>query len=1342
MTLRERAHWGVRLTEIAHILAPDPRPAALDLLHGFFEASAARYPHNIAIEVPEWDGRSSRSFTYRDIHKRAKALAAYLRPFVEHETIIAILLPRSDERVFVAQLAVLMAGGAYLCLDMSFPKDRLAFTLEDANPSVVLTEQSLRHLVGGDRQLGPQIIDYDAWYDAADMAFDSERFSPPLISPCQLAYVIYTSGTTGRPKGVLVEHRNVATLLRDNHSYLPLTSDDRVVQNSSTAYDSSIEETYLAFAFGGTLVVGCDDVIRLGPDLGPWLKSENITVFCPPPTLLRTMGGQSASDALPSLKLLYVGGEAVTRDIVEIWAPGRRLENGYGPTECAVTITRTQLHADDLEITIGRVLGENTAWVLDESGSVITDDQPGELCISGASVARGYLGRPELTEQRFPIHPQCGRIYRTGDLVSRRQDGSLRFHGRIDTQVKLRGYRVELAEIEQHLTQLDSIESAACVVRGTGGRQQLIAFVVPARSDDLCLDTVRQHMTTQLPKYMVPARFERLSKMPTTTSGKLDRSALPELAESVERTSPIIKPSTPIEKLISETISERLGLGEHLSVDDDFFEVGGDSLLAAVVVSDLRLHDATSAVAMRDVYEQRTVSRLAQKITQDTHSKRPVVSRQGQPKHPFLVNTLMAAFVMSSGVVASLILFVLAFMGLPLILKQFSIIELLVFLPILFRVFSLFWIGPSLLFAIGLKRMLIGEYKAGEHPVWGGFYLRNWFVTSAVRMIPWGLIRGTEFECKALRLLGAQVGRGVHIHKGVNLLSGGWDLLSIGDNVSLGRDASIRLLDYTEKKMQLGPIDIGAGATLETRAGLSPYSVLEENTYISALSCVPSDTVVPRGQRWHGVPGDTIGVAPDDFSSQPEETRDYTDSQFALRFIGLGLLLNLVSYLPFVLMAWGLVAITGVDSAVVNAVILSPQVVSFDTMLWCFVLVIGGLAVRLGLLAVLARCLGCVRPGTYARNSYTRMAIWYKDGFVDSANQWLSGTLMWPTWLRWAGMKVGRDSEISTIMEVVPELVTIDGQCFFADGIYLGGPQFHRGKFKIDRVRLSQETFIGNHSLIPSGSHLPENILLGVCTVADPSQIKPNTAWFGHPCFELPKREIVQCDRRYTHEPPWYLYLNRWCWELARFVLPLIPMAVLLFWFYVIQMQEQLWSGWRLYCVAIPLASLAVALLLPIGIVALKWILLGRGRAGQHPLWSSWCSRWDFLYVAWGRLARGFMKPFEGTLVINAWLRLFGVRIGRRVFLGSGFAQVVDPDMLNFEDDATVVNLFQAHSFEDRVLKKAPVYIRERATVRQGTVMLYGADIGVNAIVAEQSVIMKNEHLKAGYHYQGAPTRN
>jgi non-ribosomal peptide synthetase component F len=268
----------------------------------------------------------------------------------------------------------------------------------------------------------------------------------------------------------MVEHGAIANLVRGDLCEFKLSTADRVGHGSSHAYDSSLEEIWLALASGATLVVLDDEVARAGPDLVPWLERERVSVLCPPPTMLRAMGCRRSDGLLPHLSLLYVGGEALTRDVADVWGPGRRMVNGYGPTECAVTAIRGSVSAAG-PIDIGRPVPGARAWVLDASLGEVADGETGELCIGGAGLARGYWNAPELTAEKFPVHPALGRLYRTGDLARRQSDGTFECLGRIDAQVKLRGHRVELEDVEAHLGRLPGVRAAACRVelpRGSG----------------------------------------------------------------------------------------------------------------------------------------------------------------------------------------------------------------------------------------------------------------------------------------------------------------------------------------------------------------------------------------------------------------------------------------------------------------------------------------------------------------------------------------------------------------------------------------------------------------------------------------------------------------------------------------------------------------------------------------------------------------------------------------------------------------------------------------------------------------------------------------------------------
>jgi non-ribosomal peptide synthetase-like protein len=357
------------------------------------------------------------------------------------------------------------------------------------------------------------------------------------------------------------------------------------------------------------------------------------------------------------------------------------------------------------------------------------------------------------------------------------------------------------------------------------------------------------------------------------------------------------------------------------------------------------------------------------------------------------------------------------------------------------------------------------------------------------------------------------------------------------------------------------------------------------------------------------------------------------------------------------------------------------------------------------------------------------------------AGEWLSGTLFWPHWLRLAGMRIGRKCEISTIIDVVPELVEIGEETFFADGIYLGGAAVSRSAVTLAPVRLGRNSFLGNHAVVAGGERLPDDILIGIATVADARLFAPGQSRFGHPSFDLPRREVVEMDRALTHDPSAIRYANRLFWELLRFALPVTPLLLTALWYAALAAGARSAGPWTFALLVIPGAALLPLAGLCAVVLALKWLLIGRVRPGQHALWSCWCSRWDFLFVAWAKYASRILQQLEGTSLLIGYLRLIGLRIGKSAVLGPQFAQVVDPDMIDIGAGATVTAMFQAHTFEDRVLKVDRVTIGAGATLGAATIPLYGALIGEGAHVGPHSVIMKHEHLRPGLRYQGVPTR-
>ncbi len=1334
----------------------EPHPTVPRLLHEFFDLAARSHPDAIAVDVPPGPGRPDRIVrTYAELRTEADALAMVIGPLVAPDDVVGVVLSRSSHWVYVAQLAVLKAGGAFTCIDPVFPDAHVRAVLDDGDVAVVLTDGDGIARVNASGARVAHVIDIVAPpRDASPRAMPrapAPQLRPPSQStpaspePEHLAYVIYTSGTTGTPKGVMIEHRSVVNLVASDLDEFGLRPGDRVGQGSSAAYDSSIEETWLAFASGATLVVMDDHTSRMGPDLVPWLRHERITVFCPPPTLLRTTGCQDPQSALPDLRLLYVGGEALTEDLATRWARGRRLVNGYGPTECTVTVVRGDVlpgHA----VTIGRPVRGHVAWVLDAELNEVADGEPGELCLAGIGLARGYRHRDEVTREKFPQHPRLGRVYRTGDLVRREPTGDLVYLGRIDAQVKLRGYRIELEAIEAKLAECLGVREAGCRVQSEGdeGRGALLVAHIVAIDADAppSFVAIKDALRAVLPPYMVPSRLALIDSLPRSIGGKVDRKRLPDIApDRHEHAREVTPPTSDIEAKVVASFATALRINTPISTRDDFFvDLGGDSLSAVAVICSLRESPATASVTTRDLYVSRTAAALASRLTshRETRSLVPPRARSvdAGAAHHALTTAAQCTWLLLKLLVISAAATSVVFDLVPLLLERVGLVgTILLQIPLV--VAGMFvYVACTVALTALLKWTLIGRYRPIRTRVWSGTYLRHWIVQSAAKSIPWTLLAGTTAYGLVLRLLGASIGRRVHIHRGVNLQHGGWDLLTIGDDVTLCRDVHIGLVTLEDGCLCIGPVSIGDRATLDTRANISSDTTIEADGFLTALSWLPEGARIGAGERWDGVPASHSGPSP--AAPTPTHTASLQSTTYSLLHLLAVGVVRALALTPALVGTFVLAWLFGVSAERVESWLAAPAWSITSIALLVAVATIS-LPIWLIFIALCVRFGGRVRPGVISRWSPAYLRVWLKTSAVESSGLWLTGTLFWPVWLRLAGMNIGRGCEISTISDVVPESISIGPGTFFADGIYLGGPAIHRGTVTIGSTSLGRATFLGNHVVIPAGATLPDEFFVGVCTVADASRARAGSSWFGHPPLELPRREIVSIDPRLTHTPGALRFCNRLLWESLRFTLPTLPIVVGSLWIWAVTQTGVHWV--EFYLIVAPGATLGAMAIECLAVLSLKWLLLGRTRAGQHALWSCWCSRWDFLYVAWQFYAMPALASLEGTLMLNMYLRAMGVRVGKRVVLGPGMAQLADPDMIIIEDDATVNASYQAHSFEDRVLKLAPVFVRRGATIGESAVVFYGADVGENAWVTPSSVVMKNERLAAGQTACGCPVQ-
>jgi len=1292
-----------------------------------FDQACEQHADRCALEIP---GRSR--LTYADLDRCTRQVAAAVAPLAERDAVIAIAVPRDSPWLYASLLGVMRAGAAYVAIDPSFPAKQAAAILADAGAVAVIAEPARAGEIAGagatTRVLTPDAIAGERPSAAASAAM-----------PDALAYLIYTSGTTGKPKGVEVEHASLLNLVAGDRREFALGPAERVAQGSSASYDSSIEEMWLAWAAGAAVVVMDDETARLGPDLLPWLVRERITVLCPPPTLLRTLACDDPARALPAMRMVYVGGEALPTDVAEMWSRGLRLENGYGPTECTVTCLRTIIRPG-AQVTIGRPIPGSFAAVIDPEDPALRelgDDAQGELVVGGASLARGYRGQPETTAARFIEHPTLGRVYRTGDLVHRDASGDYHYHGRIDAQVKLRGYRIELGAIESRLAAHPSVLEAAATVEGDGPQRRLVAHVVLHPGHALAVDALRAFVAEELPGYMVPVAIATIASVPRSLAGKLDRKRLPSLSRA-EISEGGAQPASETEQAVARAIAQTLGRDGFVAVDLDFFDdLGLDSLTVAMAISRLRGSAATQAATVRMAYRGRNVRAVARLIEEQAARASRAAEEDAAPlgtSRPILATLAQAAFLLVLLVAAVQISWIptvgariteaIAEPGLGALLLSLAAAGVLAVYTV-----------ATLLLGIAAKWLLIGRYRPQRVRAWSAFHLRHWIAVRLVALTPWELLGTIGLAPSVLRLLGARIGRRVHIHRGVRLTDGGWDLLTLEDGATIGQDACLRLVELDRGALVFGPVTVRAGGTLETRAGMSPGAELGAGSILRPLANLRAGAVHAR-MVLDGIPAIPAGPAPAPPVVAPPRSRAWHSILTA------GIILSFVAVM---LLPWavslsllGLNSTDALDRLVFSSGSMLPSLRGIATL--ALVVFLSGI-LTVSLLAALVRLLGSAPRTPYALDSFASSRMTLQSGLVEAAGKWLSGTLMWPIWLNAAGARIGKGCEISTITDVIPSTVRIGRETFFADGIYLGGPRLQAGTAVVEAVELGPSNFVGNHAVLPAGTRIAEGSLVGISTRGDGLPRKPGASWFGLPAFELPKREVVEMPRELTHDPPLIRRINRWIWELARFALPIGPVFLGLVWFRAMEQASTAMSPLAFRLVALPLGALCVLAALALGVLVLKWLLIGRVKPGTHALWSCWCSRWDFLYVAWGMWAGVPLGFLEGTLLLVGYLRAIGCRIGRRALLGHGFAHVVDPDMLRFGDDVTVDALFQAHTFEDRVLKIDYVDLRDGCTIGPNTVILYGADVGARARVAPHSVVMKREVLLADTMYEGAPTQ-
>lgn len=1292
-------------------------------LHYFFERQCDCTPAATALIS------GSERLSYSKLDECANQLANYLltrgagfgKP-------VGILLERSTY-TYIALLAVLKAGSPFVPIDPSYPADRIAFIAQDAGLSLILSTSGLRASYG---ECSCAVVSLD------DAARSIESMPKSRLAFAdqddELAYIIYTSGTTGRPKGVAVNHSRITHFLSVCTPIYGIESDDRVYQGMTIAFDFSIEEIWPTWIAGATLVAGPTDMRRMGSGLADFLHEHQITALYCVPTLLATLDRD-----IPSLNTLIVGGEACPRDLVDRWSrPGRRMLNTYGPTETTVTATWCEL-LPGAAVTIGRPMPGYRTYVLDENLKAVPPGESGEIVIGGAGVAEGYVNRPELTAAKFVLDPfekkPGARMYRSGDLGRFTNAGEIEFLGRIDSQVKIRGFRIELGEIEAVILEDADIENAIVAAVPFHGAAQDLAAYVTVRDASVDFDAVRDRLAVELrrrvPVYMVPAYIELLDTIPMLASGKADRKQLPEprLPRLSARTGAYVAPETDLERSVSEVWNATFGRDE-VSVQADFFlDLGGHSLFAAQVISKLRNIPEFRHLSIGDLYAHPTIRSLAAHVETHTAAATPIAQRAEPRLHS-------SARVWSAGAFQFGLLYVLlAILGAPVALVlaehglQRSLLTFSMYdLTLPFGIMLL-----SLVLPIVLKWTLIGRFAEGKYPLWGFYFCRWWVVRKALEFSPAHYLAGSPLYPVYARLLGARIGKNTFIGSSHMHLP---DLIEIGDGASIGYEAEIEPYAVEDGWLHVAPIKIGKNAFVGTKSVLMLGAEIGDGARVAEQTLVTRDQKIPARESWAGSPAEPTGKTDplldrmESRPSRPTHLRPWLWVAYIAAFI-------ILEALPLIIAVPGLFAIAMADyfGGRVWAVAATPLAGLLYVLTACVVVWAGKRLV-----------LPTVQPGLYGMDTAFALRKWFADKLMLMSltfTNTLYATLYAVPWLRALGARVGPRSEVSTVSHIDPDLLSLGTETFVADLASLGAATFHNGHLALTRTQIGDRTFIGNASVVRSNTHLPDNCLIGVQSVAPTDQPQAGTSWLGSPALFLPRRQ--QCEgfgENVTYRPSRTLVAYRLFVEFLRIVLPPAMLYLMgsIVTFASVALLKQ--TSAVVLVFVMPLLFVAAGIALTLVVAAMKWAIVGTYRPRVEPLWAPFVRHTEFITGLYeSAVVPTIAGLLTGTPLIAPVLRLFGVNIGRRVYIETSF--MTEFDLVRIGDDTAIgrATSLQTHLFEDRVMKMSTVTIGNRCSIGGRAVVLYDSTVGDDAQLDALSLVMKGESIPENTSWSGIPAR-
>jgi non-ribosomal peptide synthetase-like protein len=1202
---------------------------------------------------------------------------------------VGVRLPSGTCALYVAILGVLVSGAAYVPVDADDPDERAELVFREAAVKAVLD--------------GPLP--------------EADPSDGPRPSPDDDAWIIFTSGSTGTPKGVAVSHRSAAAFV-DAEARLfladaPIGPDDRVLGGLSVAFDASCEEMWLAWRHGACLVPAPRALVRSGVDLGAWLVSQRISIVSTVPTLAALW----PHEALDSVRLLIFGGEACPPELAErLVDDGREVWNTYGPTEATVVATAARL-SDDGPVRIGLPLDGWTLAVVGADHRRVPDGEIGELIIGGVGLAR-YLD-PAKDAEKFAPMPSLGwpRAYRSGDLVRLDRAGLL-FIGRADEQVKLGGRRIELGEVDAALQALPGVAGAAAAVRTTpAGNQILVGYLVPSDPDTFETSEATARLREELPAALVPA-LAVVDTLPTRTSGKVDRNALPwPLSHLQANAAPHNLTGTA--GWLADQWAAVLGTAVG-GADDDFFAHGGGSLAAAQLVSLLRAR--FPAVTVADVYRKPRLGDLADLLT--AFSPKPTATVRQVAPTPALAQFLQLAVTLVVNTIAGLqwLTYLAALNNALAWTGHRSWAPTISWWWVLGgAVVLLSPVGRMAISVVG-ARVLLRGLEPGDYPRGGSVHLRLWSTERLTDAVGAVNLAGAPWIVYYARALGAKIAGDVDLHT-VPPVTG---LLTLGAGCSIEPEVDLSGYWLDGDVLHVGRIRIGAGASVGTRSTLGPGANVGNDAEVEAGSWVSG--VVPAGQRWGGSPAVRAGRAGVGWPAERPKPARVWPTMYGLASAFFSILPVLAAVPSIALLYWAIRSSPTLANATVRAWLAVP----LATVAWLIVYAI--------VIVVVVRLLGLgLAEGYHPVRSRIGWQVWATERLLDSARTHLFpiySSLLTPFWLRALGARIGRGVEASTVL-LLPRMTVVGDGAFLADDTMIASYELRGGRLRIERARVGKRAFLGNSGMAAPGRSVPKNGLVAVLSTT-PAKAKKGSSWLGSPPVRL-RRSADAADQTRTFDPPTRLKVARAVVELCRLIPTMCTVAIGLG---VLLVLEGL-TGRFGFVVA---GALSGALLLVAGAVAgaltvvAKWVLVGRITTVEHPLWSTFVWRNEVVDTFVEMVAAPwFARAATGTSVQNLWLRALGAHIGRGVWCESYW--LPEADLVTLGDAATVNRgcVVQTHLFHDRIMRMDTVTLAAGSTLGPHCVILPAASLGAGSTVGPASLVMRGEAVPANTRWIGNP---